>query len=231
VQVEGPLLDPGIGGLIAYFPMPIRHGLTLGELSRLFDGEKKIGAALTIVEARGWRRDLWFDQTGVPWSNPSPNMRNLHQATLYPGVGAIEYANISVGRGTDSPFEQIGAPWVDGVRLAETLNRRGLPGVRFYPVQFTPASSVYANQTCRGVFLVVIDRDALRPVRIGLEIAAALHRLHPREFDFKNTVRLLGSQETIDRVRGGEDPGAVVRSWAAAEESWRRVRAPYLLYR
>jgi uncharacterized protein YbbC (DUF1343 family) len=231
VQVEGPRLDSGIEGLIAYFPMPVRHGLTLGELLRLFDGEKRIGAALTVVEAQGWRRDHWFDETGLPWSNPSPNMRNLHQATLYPGIGAIEWTNISVGRGTDAPFEQVGAPWIDGGRLAETLNQRRLPGVRFYPVEFTPASSVYANQACRGVFIVVTDRDALRPVRVGIEIAAALNQLHPREFDFRNTVRLVGSQATIDRVRAGDDPAEIARSWAGDEEGWRRLRAPYLLYR
>jgi uncharacterized protein YbbC (DUF1343 family) len=231
VHVEGPSLDPGIGGLTAYFPMPIRHGLTLGELSALFNGEKKIGAALSVVEAREWRRDFWFDETGLPWSNPSPNMRNLYQAAVYPGIGAIEWSNISVGRGTDTPFEQIGAPWIDGVKLADALNERRVPGVRFYPVQFTPASSVYANEACRGVFLVVTDRDALRPVRLGVEVAAALYKLHPDRYDFKNTVRLLGSQATIDRIRRGDDPAEIVRLWAPDEETWRRLRARYLRYR
>jgi uncharacterized protein YbbC (DUF1343 family)/CubicO group peptidase (beta-lactamase class C family) len=231
VQIEGPLLDAGIDGLIAYFPMPIRHGLTLGELSRLFNGEKKIAADLAVVEARGWQRDAWFDETGLPWSNPSPNMRNLHQATLYPGVGAIEYSNVSVGRGTDTPFEHIGAPWIDGVRLADVLNARRIPGVRFYPVLFTPTSSVYANELCRGVFMMVTDRYALRPVRLGIEIASALWRLYPDRYDFKNTVRLIGSQASIDRIRRGDDPTDIARSWSAAEEGWRRLRAKYLLYR
>jgi uncharacterized protein YbbC (DUF1343 family) len=231
VLIEGPSLDAGIEGLTAYFPMPIRHGLTLGELASLFNGEKKLGADLSVVEARGWQRDLWFDETGLPWSNPSPNMRNLHQASMYPGLGAIEWSNISVGRGTDSPFEQIGAPWVDGVRLSEALNARRIPGVRFYPVEFTPESSVYANERCRGVFLAVTDRNALRPVRLGIEIAAALYRLHPDQYDFRTTVRLLGSQSTIDRIRKGEDPADITRSWAGDEESWRRLRAKYLLYR
>ena len=231
VQVEGPSLDPGIEALTAYFPMPIRHGLTLGELSRLFNGEKKIGGDLSVVDARGWQRDRWFDETGLPWTNPSPNMRNLHQASVYPGVGAIEWSNVSVGRGTDTPFEQVGAPWVDEVTLAQTLNDRRVPGVRFYPVQFTPSSSVYANELCRGVFLVVVDRHALRPVRLGIEIAAALHRLHPDKYDFKNTVRLLGSQATIDRIRRGDDPADIARAWAPDEENWRRLRAKYLIYR
>ena len=127
-QIEGPLPDEAVLGFIAYLPMPIRHGLTLGELAQLFNAEKKIGADLTVVRAEGWRRDHWFDQTGLAWMNPSPNMRNLNQATLYPGIGAIEYANVSVGRGTDQPFEQIGAPWIDGPRLAAALNARGAAG-------------------------------------------------------------------------------------------------------
>ena len=232
VHVEGPSLDAGMEAFIAYFPpMPIRHGLTLGELANLFNGEKKIGAELQVVEARDWRRDRWFDETGLPWSNPSPNMRNLLQAMLYPGIGAIEYSNVSVGRGTDSPFEQIGAPWIDGVRLSDALNRRSIPGVRFYPVQFTPSSSVYANETCGGVFLVVTDREALRPVRLGVEIAAALQQIYRDRFDFKTTVRLIGSQATLDRIRRGDDPSDIARSWARDEEGWRRLRAKYLLYR
>jgi uncharacterized protein YbbC (DUF1343 family)/CubicO group peptidase (beta-lactamase class C family) len=230
-HIEGPNLDAGLEHFAGYFPMPVRHGLTLGELARLYNAEKKIGADLTVVEARGWQRDRWFDDTGLPWSNPSPNMRNLHQATLYPGIGAIEWTNVSVGRGTDSPFEQIGSPWIDGVRLAQTLNDRRIPGIRFYPVHFTPTSSVHANEACRGVFMMVTDRTALRPVRIGVEIASALHALHPDRFDFRNTVRLLGSQASIDRIRRGDDPASIAISWARDEETWRRLRAKYLLYR
>ena len=139
VQIEGPALDKAQVGFTGYFPaMPIRHGMTMGELAELFNAENKIGADLTVVKLRNWRRDQWFDMTGQPWINPSPNMRNLIQATLYPGIGAIEGTNISVGRGTDTPFEQVGAPWIDGVQLADALNARNLPGIRFYPVRFTP---------------------------------------------------------------------------------------------
>jgi uncharacterized protein YbbC (DUF1343 family) len=231
VAGEGPRPDPGIREFTSYFPLPIRHGLTLGELARLFNGENKIGADLDVVAAPGWRRDRWFDETGLPWVNPSPNMRNLLQATLYPGIGAVEWSNISVGRGTDTPFEQIGAPWIDGVALAERLNARRIPGVRFYPVEFTPSSSVYANETCRGVFMIVTDRDTLRPVRLGTEIASALTKLHPDRYDFKNTVRLFGSQATLDRIKRGDDPADIATSWAADEEEWRHLRAKYLLYR
>jgi uncharacterized protein YbbC (DUF1343 family)/CubicO group peptidase (beta-lactamase class C family) len=231
VVVEGPRPDPGLKEFTSYFPLPIRHGLTLGELARLFNGELKIGADLDVVAAQGWQRDRWFDETGLPWVNPSPNMRNLLQATLYPGIGAIEWSNISVGRGTDTPFEQVGAPWIDGVALAEHLNARRIPGVRFYPVEFTPASSVYANEVCRGVFIIVTDRDAVRAVRLGAEIASALTKLHPNRYDFKNTVRLFGSQATLDRIKRGDDPADIATSWAADEEAWRHLRAKYLLYR
>ena len=231
-QVEGPGLDKSLVEFIGYFPgMPVRHGMTLGELARLFNGENRIGAALTVVPMKNWDRGRWFDETGLPWINPSPNMRNLLQATLYPGVGAIEYSNVSVGRGTDTPFEQIGAPWIDGVRLAETLNARAIPGVRFYPVRFTPVSSKYAKEECQGVFMVVTDRAALRPVRLGVELASALHRLYGAKYELEPAERLFGSRDVVTRVRAGEDPAAIVASWSAAESRWRLLRAKYLLYR
>lgn len=231
-SVEGPGADETAVSFTAYLAgMPVRHGLTMGELARLFNAERRIGADLTVVPMEGWRRDAWFDETGLRWVNPSPNLRNLNQAALYPGIGALEWSNISVGRGTDQPFEQIGAPWIDGVRLAAHLNARRLPGVRFYPVRFTPASSRYAGEPCEGVFLVITDRTALRPVRVGLEIAAALWALHGDAYRMETTDRLLGSRESLERVRAGEDPAAVAASWAAAEARWRRLRAPYLLYR
>ena len=231
-QVEGPALDKAMIGFTGYLPaMPVRHGMTLGELARLFNGETRIGAHLTVVPMKNWDRDRWFDDTGLPWINPSPNMRNLLQATVYPGVGAIEGTNISVGRGTDTPFEQIGAPWVDGVQLAETLNARAIPGVRFYPVRFTPLSSKYAKEECQGVFLVVTDRQALRPVRLGVELAAALNRLYGSKFELESAERLFGSREGLARIRAGDDPAAIASSWSAAEGRWRLLRAKYLLYR
>jgi uncharacterized protein YbbC (DUF1343 family) len=230
-QIEGPTLDKASLSFVGYYPMPIRHGLTLGELARLFNVENKIAADLTVVPMRNWARDAWFDATGLPWINPSPNMRNLIQATLYPGIGAFEGTNISVGRGTDTPFEQIGAPWIDGVALAGTLNSRAIPGVRFYPVAFTPASSKYAGEECRGVFMIVTDRTAIRPVRVGLEIAAALHRLHGVKFELELAERLFGSKDGIARIRAGEDPAAIAATWAAGEARWRLLRNRYLIYR
>jgi uncharacterized protein YbbC (DUF1343 family)/CubicO group peptidase (beta-lactamase class C family) len=232
VQIEGPALDKAAVGFTGYFPsMPIRHGMTLGELAKLFNAENKIGAELTVIQVRNWTRDDWFDATGQPWINPSPNMRNLIQATLYPGIGAIEGTNVSVGRGTDTPFEQIGAPWIDGVRLADHLNGRNLPGIRFYPVRFTPTSSRHANQECQGVFMVVTDRLALRPVRVGGEIAAALSKLHGAEYQIDAAARLFGSAENLARLKAGDDPEALVRGWSAAEARWRLLRSKYLIYR
>ena len=230
-QIEGPNPSEPAREFIAYFPMPVRHGLTLGELAKLFNIEKKINADLTVIPAENWRRDYWFDETALAWINPSPNMRNLNQATLYPGIGAIEYSNLSVGRGTDQPFEQIGAPWIDGPRLAAALNARKLAGIRFYPVAFTPTSSKYANQACQGVFMVITNRSALQPVRVGLEVAAALFTLFGEKYQLENTDLLLGSRDSFERVKRGEDPAAVAARWSADEARWRRLRARYLLYR
>jgi len=210
--------------------MPIRHGKTIGELARLFNGEKKIGADLTVIAMKNWRRDEWFDETGLGWVNPSPNMRTLYAATMYPGIGAFEQTNISVGRGTDTPFEQIGAPWIDGARLADALNARRLAGVRFYPVRYTPTASPFAGQECQGVFIVVTDRAAVRPVRVGLEIASALQKLLPSDFKVDSALRLFGSADGLARIKAGEDPAAIAATWAGAEARWRLLRAKYLLY-
>jgi uncharacterized protein YbbC (DUF1343 family)/CubicO group peptidase (beta-lactamase class C family) len=229
--IEGPMLDKEVFSFVGSFPMPIRHGLTLGELAELFNAERKIGAKLTVIPMKGWTRDTWFDQTGLPWINPSPNMRNMIQASLYPGIGAIESTNISVGRGTDTPFEQIGAPWIDGVALSAALNARRLPGIQFYPVMFTPTSSKYAKEACQGVFMLVTDRAALRPVRVGLEIAAMLAKLHRAQYKIEPNDRLIGSRESVTRILAGDDPADVAAAWSAAEGRWRLLRTKYLLYR
>jgi uncharacterized protein YbbC (DUF1343 family) len=229
-QIEGPIVDKASMGFIAYFPMPVRPGLTMGELARLFKGENNIPVKLTVVPMKHWTRSTWFDETGLPWVNPSPNMRNVIQATLYPGIGAIEWANVSVGRGTDTPFEQVGAPWIDGVALAAALNERNLPGIRFYPVSFTPVSSKYKDEACQGVFMIVTDREALRPVRVGLEILAALNRLHRDRLDLGTTERLYGSREQLAAMRAGEPADRLAAAWAAGEARWRLLRAKYLLY-
>jgi uncharacterized protein YbbC (DUF1343 family)/CubicO group peptidase (beta-lactamase class C family) len=230
VSIEGPLVDQSELSFVAYHPMPVRHGMTLGELARLFNAERKIGADLTVVELKYWNRDSWFDETGLTWINPSPNMRNMVAASLYTGIGAVEASNLSVGRGTDSPFEQLGAPWIDGPRLAAELNRRNLPGVRFYPVSFTPTASRFANERCHGVFFIVTDRDRLRPVRVGAEVASALYRLFPGAFEVDKVGRLFGA-DTVKRIRAGEDPAAIAAAWARGESAWRLLRSKYLCYR
>ena len=230
MAVEGPLLDEAAVGFTGYLSMPVRHGLTLGELARLFNQERDIGVELEVVPLRGWRRTAWFDETGLTWVNPSPNLRALTQATLYPGIGSIEETNLSVGRGPDTPFEQIGALWVDGTRLAAELNARGLRGVRFYPVTFTPATNRYAGERCQGVHMVVTDRMALRPVRLGLEIAAALYQLHPERFEIAAAARLLGSREALMRIQAGEAPADIAADWTVGESGWLALREKYLLY-
>jgi uncharacterized protein YbbC (DUF1343 family)/CubicO group peptidase (beta-lactamase class C family) len=235
-QIEGPLpRAPGPGEsantFVAYLPMPIRHGMTMGELARLYNEERKINADLSVIALENWKRDDWYDETGLAWINPSPNMRNMNQATLYPGIGAIEYSNVSVGRGTDQPFEQLGAPWINGSRLADRLNARRLPGIRFYPITFTPKSSNYANEECQGVFMVVTNRAALRPVRVGIEIASALFSLYGAKYEPNNMWRLIGSEQIVARIRNGEDPAAIAVSFTDDEARWRRLRAKYLLYR
>jgi uncharacterized protein YbbC (DUF1343 family) len=230
-DIEGPYQDRSVLGFVGYMPMPIRHGLTMGELARLFNEVNGIGADVTVVAMKNWQRDDWFDDTGLPWVNPSPNMRNMVAATVYPGIGSIEATNISVGRGTDTPFEQVGAPWIDGPALAAALNERELPGIRFYPVTFTPAAGAkLGGQACRGVFLIVTDRDRLRPVRAGVEIASALSKLYGSQFRLEDAGTLLGSKATIEKIRAGVDPAAIAASWRADEEKWRQLRARYLLY-
>jgi len=230
-DVEGPAQDAGGNRYVGYLPMPIRHGLTIGELVRLLNDVGRIGADVTVVAMKNWRRDDWFDDTGLAWINPSPNMRNMVAATVYPGVGAIEGTNVSVGRGTDTPFEQIGAPWIDGPALAAALNASALPGVRFYPVTFTPAAGAkLGGQVCHGVFLIVTDRERLRPVRVGLQIASTLSRLYGPQFTLEDAATLFGPKAMLARIRAGEDPDTIAASWAADEAAWRLTRAKYLLY-
>jgi len=230
--VEGPGLEKEFVSFVGYHPTtPIRHGMTVGELAKLFNAERSIGADLMVVPVKGWRRDMWFDETGMPWVSPSPNMRNMNEATLYPGVAAVEYANISVGRGTDTPFEHVGAPWISGRALASALNARQIPGVRFYPTSFVPNASKFKGERCEGVFMMVTDRQALRPVRLGIELAAALVKLYGKQFDVDTNGKLIGSAAALTRIKAGEDPARIAASFGDDEGRWRLVRAKYLMYR
>jgi uncharacterized protein YbbC (DUF1343 family)/CubicO group peptidase (beta-lactamase class C family) len=228
--VQGPVLDPDLKSFIGYFPLPVRYGMTVGELAQLFNKERAIGARLHVVRMEGYRREAWLDQTGLRWVNPSPNLRSLTQAILYPGVGMIESANVSVGRGTPTPFEIIGAPWISGDRLARYLNGRCLPGVVFEAVTFTPGASPYAHHCCEGVRVKVVDRNALDTAAMGVELAAALYRLYPGKFQVDRTVGMIGSRRVLQAIKNGDDPKVIQQKWQPGLEAFSRLRARYLLY-
>lgn len=228
--VEGPVMDADLRSFTGPHPIPVRPGLTIGEFGRLVAGERKLPVSLTVVPVTGWDRNAWYDGTGLPWVNPSPNIRSVTQALLYAGIGLLESTNVSVGRGTDSPFEVVGAPWIDAPRLAEALNRQGLPGVRFDPGTFTPAADIYANTLCWGVRIVVTDREAIRPVTVALAIARALRDHHRGQFRAENIQHLLVHRPTMWAFLRSEPIDRLV-SWAeAGRASFLKRRASYLIY-
>jgi uncharacterized protein YbbC (DUF1343 family)/CubicO group peptidase (beta-lactamase class C family) len=229
-DVEGPIADADKLSFTAYHTLPVRHGLTMGELARLYNEERHINADLRVIKMEGWRRAMWFDATGQTWINPSPNMRSLTEAALYPGIGLLETTNLSVGRGTDTPFELIGAPWLDGQKLATYLNAKRIAGVRFVPVRFTPRSSVFKNEECGGVNLLITNRAQFQSVLTGLEIAVALHRLFPSDWKIESYSRLLVNADTLERLRRGDSTEEIMKSWTSKLESFRAVRLKYLLY-
>jgi uncharacterized protein YbbC (DUF1343 family) len=232
-RVEGPLLDAGATSFVGYWAgMPVRHGLTMGELAKLFNAENKIGAALTVVAMEDWHRGDWLDATGVPWVNPSPNMRSLNAAMLYPGLCLMEFArNYSVGRGTDAPFEQIGADFIGGRELATYLNQRQIPGVRLYATNFTPAESNFKGTRIEGVRFEITNRELLDATRLGLELAGAIQKLYPGKIDWTPAKRLIGSADVVKRIEEGEDPRAIQQSLQDAVTGFVKLREQYLIYR
>jgi uncharacterized protein YbbC (DUF1343 family)/CubicO group peptidase (beta-lactamase class C family) len=231
VHVEGPILDDNLQSFVGCYAMPIRHGLTLGELATMANAERKLHADLHVIKMKNWSRGDWFDSTGLPWIDPSPNMRSLNAETLYEGLGMIEYAkNYSVGRGTDSPFEQIGADWIHGVELAQFLNGRSIPGVRAYPTRFQPDSSNFKGKSIEGVRFVVINRDLFSSVRLGLEIAYALQKLYPGKIDFEACKLLIGNRKVIDAMKNAEDPRSIEQGLEDGIQSFVDRRRPFLLY-
>ncbi len=229
--VEGPVSDEGRENFTNYLPEPVRQGMTLGELARMFNAERHIGARLEVVPMQGWQRGDWFDSTGVAWVNPSPNLRDMVEATLYPGVGMIEGANISVGRGTDTPFEIVGAPWINGRELAAYLNGREIQSVRFIPVNFTPSASNFAGKHCQGVNIIVLDRNLFDATELGIELASALHTLYPADFKLERMSDLLVNQEVLHAMGAGEDPRRIVEEWQERLKKFNVMREKYLLYR
>jgi uncharacterized protein YbbC (DUF1343 family) len=228
VTLEGPL-HYGKSSFVAFHAVPLRHGMTVGELARMYNTEKNYGADLTVIPIEGWRRDMWFDETGLPWTNQSPNMRSLAGATLYPGIGLHETA-LCVGRGTDKPFELIGAPYIDDVRLARELTDAQLPGLRFVPVRVTPAYSTFKDKPCGGVAFVITDRDAVNAVDLGLTLALILQRLYPGDFALNKLDALLQHAPTIEAIKAGKPLAQIKQAWAVELAAFKKRRAPFLVY-
>ncbi|PYT29787.1 MAG: hypothetical protein DMG57_10400 [Acidobacteria bacterium] len=232
VHVEPPMLDRDKLSFIGYFPLPLRHGMTVGELVTMFNVENRIGADLTVIRMTGWQRGDWFDSTGLPWVDPSPNLHNLTEALLYPGVAMLEYSpNYSVGRGTDAPFEQIGADFISGPELASYLNQRFIPGVRFYPTRFMPSAAHFAGIEIQGARILITDRQSFDAARLGLEIAAALLKLYPGKISLDVNRDLIGNANTIRDLQAGEDPRAIRQKLEDSMQTFLRIRERHLLYR
>jgi uncharacterized protein YbbC (DUF1343 family)/CubicO group peptidase (beta-lactamase class C family) len=229
--VQGPISDSGRESFVNYFTLPVRHGMTMGELARMFNSERTINARLTIVPMEGWTRGDWYDSTGLVWVNPSPNLRNLSEATLYPGVALIESTNVSVGRGTDTPFELLGAPWINGHELARYLNARNVPGVRFVGVSFTPNANTYAAQECEGVDIILVERNAFDAPELGIELASALLKLYPQQYHIEGMIERLVNQQAYDAIVQGQDPRRVAEDWREPLEKFQQLCKRYLLYK
>jgi SSS family transporter len=246
-QVQGPVSDAGLESYTDYMPLPIRHGLTLGELARYINGERRlpdpnspdvqvpIDARLTVIPMQNWSRSEYFDQTHLLWTNPSPNLRSVTAATLYPGVALLESTNVSVGRGTATPFEHFGAPYIDAARVAAYLTSRHIPGVAFTPTSFAVDETAnhypYHGQTIPGIHITVTDRKALDAPEMGIELLAALHRLYPERFDLDKASRLIANVNTMLALDNNEDPRAIAASWNSDLAAFKERRALYLLYR
>jgi uncharacterized protein YbbC (DUF1343 family)/CubicO group peptidase (beta-lactamase class C family) len=228
--VQGPVADVGRSSFVAYWQTPLRHGMTVGELAKMFNAEQKLNATLIVVTMKGWQRGDWLDSTGMTWTNPSPNMRSLNEATLYTGVAIIEGTNVSVGRGTDTPFEVLGAPWIDERQFAAYLNGRKLAGVRFVPTRFTPTSSNYANQVCHGVNIFVTDRNQLDGPELGLELASALLKLYPQQYKVDRLDFLMVHAASFEALKRGDDPRGIADTWRERVAEFMKMRAKYLLY-
>ena len=230
VDVQGPVLDEGDESFVGFHSLPVRHGMTAGELASMFRAELKLDVDLEIIQVEGWKRNQMFDQTGLLWTNPSPNMRSLTQAILYPGVGLLEITNVSVGRGTDTPFEVVGAPWIEARQFAAHLNNAGLGGVRFVPVRFVPASSKYTNETCNGVNIIVTDRARFHPLSTGIQLMCSLKALHGEEWDRKNLNTLLCSRKTVEAVEAGRSVNDIEPLWAEELARFLNRRRRFLRY-
>jgi len=229
--IEGPMLDAEKTSFVAYYPLPVRYGLTIGELAQFFNTENHINAQLHVIPMKNWHRNYFFESTGRKWIPPSPNLRTLKGSLLYPGLEILQNAGVSVGRGTEAPFEEFGAPWINGEEVAAVLNAKSLPGVHFVNQPFIPVSGLYAGQHCGGVGVRLTDRFALRSMRVGLEIAAELHKKYPDHFDATKILLLLGNDSTIQQLQSGTPVGEIIASWAKDLAAYDAVRRRYFLYK
>ena len=229
--VEGPMLDAEKTSFVAYYPVPVRYGLTIGELAQFYNTENHINCQLHVIAMRNWHRNYFFESTGLRWLPPSPNLRTLKGAILYPGLEILQNAGVSVGRGTEAPFEEFGAPWINGDEVSAELNSKNLAGVHFVNQPFIPVSGLYAGQRCGGVGIRVTDRGAVRSMRIGLEIAALLHKKYPEHFDVAKILFLVGNDETIQQLEAGTAPEQIVASWAKSLAEFDAVRRRYFIYK
>ncbi|MBX9602805.1 MAG: DUF1343 domain-containing protein [Bryobacteraceae bacterium] len=230
-RIEGPMLDKDMQSFIGCFDMPVRHGLTFGELAAMVNAERKLGLDLRVIAMKDWQRGDWLDATGLTWVDPSPNMRSLNAALLYPGVALLEASrNYSVGRGTDSPFEQIGAEFLRGAELAAYLNRRLIPGVRVYPTRFTPTAPPLQGKPVEGVRFVITDRENFSSIRLGAELGAAIEKLYPGKLPWDVNSKLIGNREFLDRLKSGSDPRAALEALEDGLHAFETRRRPHLLY-
>lgn len=230
IDVAGPVLDDGLQSFVGFHTIPIRHGMTVGELALLFDRELALNLDLHVVRVEGWRRTQFYDDTGLAWINPSPNMRSLRAALLYPGIGLLETTNISVGRGTDTPFELLGAPWIDGQSFAASLNALPLDGIAFAAAEFTPDASTYAGDACEGVRMTITDRSRLQPLQVGFAIARQLLLDYGEAWETKRYMRLLGNAATMAALLNGKTVDAIETAYRPDLNAFRTRRAPHLLY-
>ncbi|MDQ3710595.1 MAG: DUF1343 domain-containing protein, partial [Acidobacteriota bacterium] len=231
VDVAGAIADADKLTFVATHTLPIRHGMTTGEIAQMFNAEKKMGADLRVIKMENWQRRMWFDQTNQTWTNPSPNMRSLTQATLYGGIGLLEYTNLSVGRGTDTPFEVIGAPWIDGQKLAEYLNQKKIDGVRFVPIKYKPTASVFKGEELSGINIVITNRETFEPIRTGIEIAVALRKLYPTEWKMEKYLNLIVNQSSFEQIKRADAPEEIERAWQKDLDEFKKRRAQFLLYK
>ncbi|HWR15407.1 MAG TPA: exo-beta-N-acetylmuramidase NamZ domain-containing protein [Terriglobales bacterium] len=230
IFLQGPVMDASRSTFVGYHPTPVRHAMTIGELGQMYNAERKINAKLTVVKMEGWQRGDWYDATGLMWINPSPNLRSLTEAALYPGVGMIEGTNISVGRGTDTPFEVVGAPWIKPKEFADYLNARQIQGVRFVPITFKPNASKYKDQSCGGINIILTERNFTDSTLVGLELAAALMKLYPNDYKSDKLVDLVGNQAVVKALTEGVDPRRIAQDIQEDIDKFVDVRKKYLLY-